>query len=153
MKILLAVDGSESSEAAVQELGTRRWPEGTEIRVITVDPPLGRSAFAASPAVQSAYDDVVASQRKAAEDALSLAVARLRELLPGVKVEGALLEGTPKEQVVEEARRFGAELLVVGSRGRGAVRSLLLGSVSLAVALQAPCSVLIVRKPDPSGNG
>lgn len=151
MKILLAVDGSESSETVVQEVGTRHWPAGTEMRVITVDAPLGRSAFGASPAIRSAYDEVVASQRQEAQASLEQAVARLREVLPDVTIDSALLEGTPKEEVVEEARRWGAELVVVGSRGRGAVRSLLLGSVSLAVALQAPCSVLIVRRPDPAG--
>lgn len=149
MKILLAVDGSEGSEAAVREVGGRPWPKGTVCRVITVDAPLGRSAFGTSSTIRSAYDEVVASQRQTAQVSLDQSVTLLRTLLPDVAVDGALLEGAPSQVVVDEARRWAADLLVVGCRGRGAVQSLLLGSVSLAVALQAPCSVMIVRRPDP----
>ncbi|PKN59600.1 MAG: universal stress protein, partial [Deltaproteobacteria bacterium HGW-Deltaproteobacteria-11] len=62
-------------------------------------------------------------------------------------VTPVILEGQPKEVILDEAENWGADLIIVGSRGHGAVRRFLLGSVSFAVALNAPCSVEIVRRP------
>ena len=59
-----------------------------------------------------------------------------------------MLEGSPKQAIVEEAERWGADLVVVGSHGRGFWGRLLLGSVSHAVAARANCPVLIVRPPE-----
>jgi len=148
MKVLIAIDGSPCSDAAIAEVGGRPWPEATEMRVITVDPPLGGSMVSA--ATFSAYDEYVGRERRRAEEALESSTATLKKLAPTLSVTSALLEGSPKERVVAEARRWGADLIVVGSSGRGAVRSFLLGSVSLAVALAAKCSVLIVRMPEPT---
>jgi nucleotide-binding universal stress UspA family protein len=64
-----------------------------------------------------------------------------------------IVEGTPKSAILEEAERYGADLIMVGAHGFGAVARLLLGSVSQALALHAPCSVEIVRSapcPKPS---
>jgi nucleotide-binding universal stress UspA family protein len=55
--------------------------------------------------------------------------------------------GSPKEAILDEAERWGADLIVVGSHGYGAIQRLFLGSVSLAVATNALCSVEIVRMP------
>jgi nucleotide-binding universal stress UspA family protein len=60
-------------------------------------------------------------------------------------VASIILEGDPAKTLVEEATRWKADLLVVGSHGHGAARGRLLGSVSQTVALEAPCSVEIVR--------
>jgi nucleotide-binding universal stress UspA family protein len=64
-----------------------------------------------------------------------------------------LLEGRPKETIVDEADRWGADLIVVGSHGYGAFRRLFLGSVSLAVAANAHCNVEIVRCPATPAEG
>jgi len=66
---------------------------------------------------------------------------------PGLIVSPVLREGHPKDKILDEAEQWGADLIVVGSHGYGAVRRLFLGSVSLAVAINAPCSVEIVRVP------
>lgn len=59
-----------------------------------------------------------------------------------------LLHGLPKEAIVDDAEQWGADLIVVGSNGYGTLKQFLLGSVSLVVSLNAPCSVDIVRQPD-----
>ena len=59
-----------------------------------------------------------------------------------------MAEGSPKQAILQEAEKFDADLIVVGSHGRGAVRRFLLGSISQSVALHAKCSVEIARKKD-----
>ena len=54
-------------------------------------------------------------------------------------------EGVPKDVIVEEAREWGADLIVLGSHGHGFVKRLVLGSVAAAVVASAPCSVQVVR--------
>lgn len=144
MKILLAVDGSPCSNAAVAEVCRRPWPPETEVHVVTVDRPVERSLLKASPTI---FDEVVKQQRADALKHLTEAVETLEARAPGLRVMSMLLEGFPKEAIVDEAERWEADLIVVGSHGYGPVKRFLLGSVSLAVATGAPCSVQIVRGP------
>ena len=64
-----------------------------------------------------------------------------------LNVTMGVLSGSPKRVILEEAERFGADLIVVSSHGHGMLERFLLGSVSQAVALHAKCSVEIVRSP------
>jgi nucleotide-binding universal stress UspA family protein len=64
----------------------------------------------------------------------------------GLHVETTIVEGEPKMAIIEEAERWGANLIMVGCHGHGPIKRFLLGSVSLAVAVHAPCSVQIVRR-------
>jgi nucleotide-binding universal stress UspA family protein len=75
------------------------------------------------------------------------AASRLREGEGNrsLEITTEVLEGSPEGLIVDEAERWDADLIVVGSRGRGVAGRFLLGSVSLAVAIRAPCSVKIVR--------
>jgi len=63
----------------------------------------------------------------------------------GLKTTGEVLSGYPKAKIVDEAKKWGADLVVVGSHGRRGVERILLGSVSEAVALHADCSVEVIR--------
>jgi len=146
MKVLLAVDGSECSQAAVREVARRPWPPETEMCVVTVDPPFGLSTLGEPSFGASAYDEIVNRQRSEASECIEHSADLLQRSAPSLNVTTALLEGSPKVELLEFAKRWGADLIVVGSQGRGAVKSLLLGSVSLAIALNAPCSVQIVRE-------
>jgi nucleotide-binding universal stress UspA family protein len=65
----------------------------------------------------------------------------------GLSVSSDLREGNPKEEIIEYARSWKADLVVVGSHGRRGPKRLLLGSVSEAVATHAPCSVEVIRVP------
>jgi nucleotide-binding universal stress UspA family protein len=65
----------------------------------------------------------------------------------GLKVTASVLAGNPKEVILAEAKKWKADLIVVGSHGRRRFRRFLLGSVSEAVAMNAHCSVVVVRDP------
>ena len=146
MKIFLAIDGSACSNAAVAKVSQRPWPSGSEVQLVTVVPPLDPGLLrGTSPTV---FDEVVKQQLMDASKRLNEAAATVRQNTSGLSVKTTLLEGRPKEVIVDEAHRWGADLIVVGSHGYGAVRRLFLGSVSLAVATNARCSVEIVRCPE-----
>lgn len=147
MKILVAVDGSPSSSAAVGEVARRPWPENTQVRLLTADPPTPSNLLpGASP---TTFDEVVRSQRRAAAAYLDNALAVLAKDAPQLTVTTMLAEGFPKDVIVAEAEHWGADLIVLGSHSYGPLRRFFLGSVSTYVAQRAPCSVLIVRTPLP----
>jgi len=146
MKILLAVDGSEFSQSAVEEIIRRPWPSGTEVRVLSVAHPLPYIPFLdpafISPAAH--FDSVKQEEERASREA-EKAAKEIREKAPDLKVTAEGLEGSPKKVILDAAEHWGADLIVLGSHGYGAVKGFLLGSVSHAVVLHAPCSVEIVR--------
>ena len=123
-RVILATDGSETSTAAARALSGRPWPEGSEFRIVTVEEPWMIRPTNAELNVNSA-EQVLAST--------------------GLKATAAVLSGNPKEIILEEAKKWNADLIVVGSHGRRGFKRFLLGSVSEAVAMNAHCSVVVVR--------
>jgi nucleotide-binding universal stress UspA family protein len=96
----------------------------------------------------AAHEELIEEERKRAPERVDRAVQAIKQHAAELTVEAEILEGSPKKVIVEEAERWGANLIVIGSHGYGPVKRFLLGSVSHAVALHAPCSVEIVRSPD-----
>lgn len=144
MKILLAVDGSEHSNAAVQELLRRPWPAGTEVLVVSVAHPW--------PDVQDPFMMGIAchiDSEKLENERANKVAAAVAELVkrgsPFLKVSTHVSQGSPKQEIVAEAERWQADLVLMGSHGHGPIGRFLLGSVPTSVALHAPCSVEIVR--------
>ncbi len=146
MRILLAVDGSPGSDAAVDEVCRRPWPLESEVRVVTVLSPIESILMQGVTHSPTTFDDILKQQGMEAATRLSEIADDVARRAPGLNVTPRLLEGLPKEAIVDEAEKWGADLIVVGSNGYGAIKRFLLGSVSLAVALNAPCSVEIVRQ-------
>lgn len=143
MKILIGVDESPFSQAALDYVKRMPWPTDTSIRVISVSPPvfLGSSEANAPAVVAQLIQDQNRMHTQIAERAAQALQA------PGPTVDSAMIQGDPRSILVEEARRVGADLLVVGSHGRSGLSKLVLGSVASYVASHAPCSVLIVKRP------
>ena len=129
-RVLLATDGSETSAAAARALAERPWPEGSEFRVVSVEEPWTLKSS------RVRHDEQ-------AQDAVNRAEAVLASA--GLNSTGAVLSGNTKEAILAEARSWDADLIVVGSHGRRGFRRLLLGSISEAVAMNAHCSVVVVR--------
>ena len=146
MKVLLAVDGSANSNFAIEEVARRPWPAETEVRVITtVETPaiMGIEPWAATPAY---FEQLDSSVKDNARNVLDAAIKKLSDSVKqALKISGDVLDGSPAQKIVEEAEKWNADLIVMGSRGLGAWNRLLLGSVSSGVVHHARCSVEIVR--------
>jgi len=150
MNVLLAFDGSQHSQAALAEVASREWPAQTEIEVLTVIHsgwPLVADPFFT---VASAHIESIQEQQHDARKLLDGAVARILVHQPRLAVTSKAIEGVPHEVIVKEAEDWGADLIVLGSHGYGPIRRALLGSVAVAVAVDAPCAVEIIRMGRPS---
>lgn len=149
MKILLAIDGSTHSAAALEEVASRQWPLGTEVEVLTIvhstTPLLLDPAFV----IAAAYAQTTQELWKLAPHVLAAAAARLTRAHPTLAITTKVLEGTPRELIVQEAADWGADLIVLGSHGHGPLRQALLGSVATGVAADATCAVEIIRAGRP----
>jgi nucleotide-binding universal stress UspA family protein len=145
MKVLLAIDGSQHSHAALEDVASREWPADTEIEVLTAVhsrwPLLPDPAFT----MVAAHYEVMQEEQHHAPALLNAAAERIRERAPGLSVTTKVIEGAPHEVIVREADDWGADLIVLGSHGYGPVRQALLGSVAAAVAAEASCAVEIIR--------
>jgi nucleotide-binding universal stress UspA family protein len=146
MKILVAVDGSKNGGASLRELLRREWPAGTEVCVLSV---VHAVPLVADPVLVLAASHVQSLQEEQARAARAVAEAaeQIGKAAPKLQVSTKILEGSPKKLIVEEAERWGADLIIVGSHGHGPAGRFLLGSVAQAVAIYAPCSVEIARMP------
>ena len=134
-RVLIATDGSPSSRAAVVTARAFPWPRATRVRGVVVSPTdwIGSQ----SPAVRRAFTHTF--ERLA--DTARLAIARRWP-----EAEVVNIDARPADGILSEARRFRADAIVVGWRGHGAFRRLLIGSVSRDVVERAPGPVLVVRR-------
>jgi nucleotide-binding universal stress UspA family protein len=138
-RVILAVDGSRHADAATRTLTVFPLADSANIDVLTV----------VTPWMAPDHDDsaggpagLLAAQEEAAGEIAARAVEALTAA--GLQARASVRTGDPGREIVAAARTMSADLVVVGSRGRGGVRGLFLGSVSRRVAATAPCSVLVV---------
>ena len=136
MRILLATDGSADATEAAAFLAELPLPKTSRVRILSVGE--RRAARADLPAAQAYYDALTAERRRLVEE------TRASLSIPAA-IDTRVLEGLPRDEIVLEAREWGADLVVVGARGLGAFDALLLGSVSLGVARDVECPVLVVK--------
>jgi nucleotide-binding universal stress UspA family protein len=143
MKILLAIDESKSSQAAVQSVMAMACQPGIEVKVLhVVEPPsllVGREMTGPDPEFEAVWKTF----REHAEALVAKATEALRKA--GLNAAPAVEDGDPKSKIIDMAKEWHADLIVVGSHGRKGLNRFLLGSVSEAVARHAHCSVEIVR--------
>jgi len=163
MKILLAVDGSPCSDEAIEEIGRRPWPAGSEIKVLTafeLPLPPTPEAWAIPP---DYFEELDRAASEHARSVIERAVTKLRSAMGSeANIKGQFALGPPRIVILDEAESWGADLIVVGSHGYRAWERFLLGSVSQAVVSHAKCSVEVVRcrrrapgpeQPSPSSHG
>lgn len=147
MKIILAVDGSSCSDAAIDEVARRVWPDATRIHVVSAVDPGVLPPYDIWGISASFYSQIVSAAQERAELVIGRAVELLQAAQDGrIVLSSELLEGSPKHAIIEAAKALEADLIVVGSHGYGAVSRMVLGSVSHSVIAHAPCSVLVVKE-------
>lgn len=123
MRILLAIDDSDHSRAAVDVALNRRWPKTAEFRVVNV-------------AEQSAQDRATKLLEGARE--------KLTGAFPSSEVTTEILSGSPKDALLKYSRDWKPDLIVMGTRGMRGIQRMVMGSVSEGVLVDGPSSVLIV---------
>ena len=141
-RILVVVDGSESSTRAVRTAAGLAKSAGARLTILHVIPVAGE-------AYSSGYPKTTSEERKAresGEEYVSLARGAAEEV--GVKSESLIIENleSPVWGITEYASESGVDLIVTGTRDLAGFKRLLLGSVSSGVVNCAPCSVLVVRR-------
>jgi nucleotide-binding universal stress UspA family protein len=146
VKILVAIDGSKYSQAAVQCVIEQVRREGTEIRVLYVVEPVRAYLSAALiphfvPHVAAVEED----RRREAHELVRAAAEELRKA--GFQASGLVEEGDAKARIIDHAAEWQTDLIVVGSYGFRGLNRFLMGSVSDAVVRHAGCSVEVVRIP------
>lgn len=144
MRVLLAYDGSAGSTEGVALAAAIAWPSGSALRVLNVIEPTMTplsGPWDRAAAFSPEFDDAV---RAYAHDTMRDAVGRLSSA--DRTVEGTVLHGRAATAIIDDAREFRADLVIVGSRGHGTIASLLLGSVAGEVVDHAPCPVLVARR-------
>jgi nucleotide-binding universal stress UspA family protein len=144
MKILIAVSMLHENDCGdpIAAVASFPWPPQTTFRVLTVagfvHPPVA-GLMAGSLDVTDVQQAVDAESR----DVATMAAVQLRE--HGLVADIVTQEGDPESVIVEHAKSWGADLIVVGECHRSAVARLLIGSVSHSVVKHAHCSVLVVK--------
>ena len=149
IRIIIGMDGSPGAEAAVHAVASRDWPNGTVARVIAVDNTVRATGIAVSilPKVAGWVSESNEAQREKAREMMERTSEELRAA--GLNVGPEVIAGTPQQILCDEAQRWEADCIFVGSRGfSSALERFRLGSVSTALVTSAPCSVEVVRLAD-----
>jgi len=133
MKILVALDTSAASQAALEEIAQRPWPAGSSFNVLSVVEP--SHLWSTPESLQEAV--------RRAREVVERAVEQLHSA--NLTASGVAVDGDPKTVILDEAQGSSADFVVVASHGTSGVARLLLGSVAGAVLRYAPCSVEVVR--------
>ncbi len=147
MKVLIAVEESKCSQRALESVMERSWPEESQFRIVNVFEPIpayGEAIYSprAAEAMMAAEDELLKIKKKNLKDT----VTKLKEHVSDCPVSGAVLTGDVRNSILEEAKTWGADLIVLGSHGRKGLSKLFLGSVAEGVAGHADCSVEIVKE-------
>ena len=145
MNILLAIDGSRFSVAAVQTVIEQAGRQDSEIQVLHVVEPPSLLVAREMGGYDRNLDAVWEAETERAETLVTKVADELRSR--GLKVTTKVEQGDPQSKIIEAASKWPADLVVVGSHGRKGLEHFLLGSVSDGVARHAACSVEIVRIP------
>ncbi len=145
MRVLIAVDDASTSAAIIDFVGDHGMYCGASFRVIHVMNPImvnEHPAIAYPPFLEPATNQCAIEAREMIE----VAAKRLHDKVGRhALINADVLVGLPTTIIVEQARKWPADLIIIGSHGRSGFKQFLLGSVSREVVAKAPCSVLVVR--------
>jgi nucleotide-binding universal stress UspA family protein len=157
MKILIAYDGSECADFAVDDLQRAGLPAEAEALVLTVEegwmpatPPMSSYELVETimPAEGGAATQVAYEVNPRLSEAKALALkakALVKKLFPGWKVSERYLIGLPASEILNIADEWHPDLIVLGSHGRTALGRFLFGSVSNRIVTHAACTVRVAR--------
>ncbi len=134
MKILLPVYGKQDGKLIIDFVANYSWPPGIQMKAIHV---LGSSAD----------EDAESIARQAAEELIAWFGERLGSLVATAELTTDILSGSANYEIIQAASNWQANMIIMGYRTREDVKSVLAGSVSRGVMIEAPCSVVVIRPP------
>jgi nucleotide-binding universal stress UspA family protein len=146
LRLVVGVDGSECADEMVQTLARRHWSSDDEALIVAANWTLASQGVRNALTEQGVITPMsqwIAEENERITAAVEKAVNRLKGA--NLRVTHLMRQGDPKQLLVHEAERWGADCIYVGSHGMGRLDRILLGSVSSAVAARAHCSVEVVR--------
>jgi len=141
VRLIIGVDGSPDSDAAVQAVTARHWPKGSEVCVVSgmiVPPPV------ASEQLLFEIENWITDEKTRVAKAVQAAVRKLQ--LIGLATSSVVREEDPRDLLCGVAESRDTDCIFVGTTGMGRIERTLIGSVSSAVAVRAHCSVEVVRE-------
>ena len=151
MRILVTSDGSLYSEAAILSVASRPWPSGSKAKVISIPEPfmpLGEFPYFELKEIEELNTAALRdAKRYAHAGAEALSKAGLE-----ATVETPLPRDSDASEILKEAERWKAQMVILGSHGRRGFDRMTMGSVSEHVALHAQCSVEVIRMPSVSNS-
>jgi nucleotide-binding universal stress UspA family protein len=140
VRLIVGFDGSKGAEAAVEAVAARKWPAGSEARIVNATwatPQLTSHQMAGS------IIKWIAEEKARIKKMIDEAADKLRAA--ALKTDAVVKEEDPKRLLIAEAENWSADCIFVGARGMGRIERFLLGSVSSAVAARAHCSVEVAH--------
>lgn len=147
MKILLAIDASPCSGAAIAAVAGQAWPPETVVRVMHVIELAPAYTFTPEVGLPPVLPFSSSALERVELDALGMVAGVARSLGDrGLTTEWVVREGDPKSTIIGEAAAWQADLIMMGSHGRTGLARLLMGSVAQWVVAHAPCSVEVARE-------
>ncbi|HMC86958.1 MAG TPA: universal stress protein [Chitinophagaceae bacterium] len=146
MKILIATDGSPYCRSAIEQYLFAPLFPGTEIRIVSAYKKSSPLMLAGAMSVlKDGYEKEDGNAYSTAGEAADHAANIVRRKNTGYTIITSVLDGAAKDVILKEADAFGAEKIVIGASGQGFSERFRTGSVCRAVALNANCSVEIIR--------
>jgi nucleotide-binding universal stress UspA family protein len=146
MRVLLAIDDSKCSQAAIRRFVAQIQRNGTKVCVLHVVEPV--TAYISAEMVPHFVPYVAGVEEDRKKQAKALVRRAAQELRKaGFEASEAVEAGNPKARIIDRAAEWKADLIVVGSHGWKGLNRFLMGSVSDAVVRHADCSVEVVRIP------
>jgi nucleotide-binding universal stress UspA family protein len=143
IRLLIGHDGSPEADSVVDAVCRRSWPAGTQVQVVSVVEALVSTRADELAGIAGAVHNINVEEYKWLQYLAGEAEQKCAKA--GLIASSLVLEGHPKETLVNEARRWNAHTIFIGARGIGVVERLFLGSVSTSVVTHAPCTVEVVR--------
>lgn len=144
MKVLIALDEYNFANAIVDFMANHQWSGTPDVKLVHVVEPASKGNYM-SVLPRDVLNDLYEEQLDFGRKLVRKVALKLNSIFHSTHIEEEVVEGNPKEEILNRANQWGADLIIVGSHGRSGMSKIILGSVSQTVAAAAPCAVLIVR--------
>ncbi len=148
--ILVAIDGSESSDRALDVALDMAWKFSAKLVLINVFSPVTALSKVSYPTTEIEFTPKAMATyyteiKESHESMLEAALKKAKKVRPDLDISAKLVEGHPASKIVEMAKEGNCDMIIIGHRGLSGIREFFLGSVSHRVSHDAECSVLIVK--------